>query len=91
MAFRGALYQGLSRHMPRLVAATLSVIAFAAIHLQYALAGGLVAIVTTLQVTLLGAVLMFLYMKSRSLWPGIALHALNNGIALIFLFIALKH
>ncbi|NIJ40447.1 membrane protease YdiL (CAAX protease family) [Parvibaculum indicum] len=86
VAFRGALYQGLSRHMPRLVAAGIATLGFAAIHLQYALAGGVVAVVTTAQVLLLGAALMFLYMKSRSLWPGIALHALNNGVSLIFLF-----
>ena len=90
-AFRGALYQGLSRHMPRLAAALLATIAFTAIHLQYALAGGVVAIVTTAQVAMLGAMLMFLYMKSRSLWPGIALHALNNGVSLIFLFALLQH
>ena len=91
MAFRGALYQGLSRHMPRLAAAILATLAFAAIHVQYALAGGMAAIVTTSQVAALGAVLMFLYMKSRSLWPGIALHALNNGVSLIFLFATMQH
>lgn len=88
-AFRGALYQGLSRHMPRLAAALLATIAFTAIHLQYAFAGGLVAVVTTAQVAVLGAMLMFLYLKSGSLWPGIALHAVNNALTLAVLFAAL--
>ena len=89
--FRAALYQGLSRHMPRLVAAVIAVIGFAAIHVQYAFAGGAAAVVTTAQVTALGAVLMFLYMKSGSLWPGIAVHAVNNALTLAFLFAATQH
>lgn len=89
LAFRAALYQGLRRHMPGIAAAGLAVACFAAIHVQYAFAGGLVAVVTTAQVALLGAMLMFLYLKSGSLWPGIALHAVNNALTLAVLFAAL--
>ena len=91
IAFRSALFHGLSRHMPRLAAAALSVAVFVVIQLQYTLADGVVASVTSAQVAMLGAALMFLYMKSGSLWPGIALHALNNGVSLIFFFVLLQH
>ena len=88
-AFRAALYQGLRRHMPGLVAAGISVVAFAAIHVQYAFAGGFAAVIMTAQVAVLGAILMFLYIRSGSLWPGIALHALNNGVTLTVLYMSL--
>ena len=37
-----------------------------------------------IQIYLLGIVLGYLAWKTRSILPGIFLHALNNGIALIF-------
>ena len=88
MIFRVVLFRALAQHMSGLAAACLSVAVFAAIHVQYTLAGGAVALLMTTEVTLLGAVLMWLYLKSGSIWPSIALHATNNGFAILLLFYA---
>lgn len=86
--FRVVLFRALAQHMSSLAAACLSVAVSAAIHVQYTLAGGAVALLMTTEVTLLGAVLMWFYLKSGSIWPSIALHAANNGFAILLLFSA---
>jgi len=72
--FRGLLYGAVRRRMHPVFAIPLSGGFFAALHPQGGT--GLVA------VFLLGCALAGLYEWRRSLWPGIVLHALNNGVIL---------
>lgn len=88
VVFRVMLFRALASRLPAFAAAALSVAVFVALHVQYTLAGGAVALLTTTEVTLLGAVLMWLYVRSGSIWPSLALHAANNGFALFVLLFA---
>ncbi len=88
MIFRVVLFRALAQRMSVFAAAFLAVAVFVAIHLQYTLAGGAVALLMTTEVALLGGVLMWLYLKSGSIWPSIALHAANNGFAILILLFA---
>lgn len=88
IVFRVMLFRALASRLPAFTAAALSVAVFVALHVQYTLAGGAVALLTTTEVTLLGAVLMWLYVRSGSIWPSLALHAANNGFAFFVLLFA---
>ncbi|MEI6481325.1 MAG: CPBP family intramembrane glutamic endopeptidase [Candidatus Saccharibacteria bacterium] len=70
--FRGIIYVGLTKIWPRWVSAVLTAILFGWLHAQLN-----VGIYTFL----LGLLLTWLYVKSRSLIPGIILHMLNNAVA----------
>lgn len=85
LVFRVMFFRALAARLPVLAAATLSVTIFVAMHVQYTLAGGAVAVLMTAEVTLLGAALMWLYVKSGSIWPSIAVHVANNGFAFLVL------
>ena len=85
LIFRVMFFRALVARLPVLAAATLSVALFVAMHVQYTLAGGAVAVLMTAEVTLLGAALMWLYVKSGSIWPPIAVHVANNGFAFLVL------
>jgi membrane protease YdiL (CAAX protease family) len=87
LIFRAVLFRALSRHMPQIAAAVLAVVIFAAIHLQYVLAGGQVALLMTFEIVLLGSGLMWLYLKSGSILPSICVHVANNGLAFLALVI----
>jgi membrane protease YdiL (CAAX protease family) len=88
LVFRVVLFQALSRRMSRALAACLSVAIFVLMHVQYTFAGGWVAVITTFEVALIGAVLMWLYLKSGSIWPSIGLHVANNGFAFAMVALA---
>ncbi len=75
--FRGVLFQVLWQRTGRVwLSAFVSGFLFGVIHPQFL--GGI------LNVTLLGVVLAMVYAHSRSLLPCILIHALNNGLALLF-------
>jgi membrane protease YdiL (CAAX protease family) len=76
VCFRGMLFGGLRRGMPRLAAALISGLIFGGLH---ALTG--VSAVPPLIV--FGVILALLYEKTGSIVPGILLHMLNNSIALL--------
>ena len=76
VCFRGMLFGGLRQRLPRLAAALISGLIFGALH---ATTG--VSAVPPLIV--FGVVLAFLYEKTGSILPGIALHMLNNSVALL--------
>lgn len=81
LVFRATLFGALRKYMwpvPAMLAATLI---FVVVHVQYTLAGGLFGLVATAQLALLSLVLIWLYVKSGSIWPSFMLHALNNAIA----------
>ena len=71
-----------------MVAATLGVILFGAVHVQYVFAGGLVGALMTFEIMLLGAILMWLYVRSGSIVPSILFHVTNNGLAFLALLFA---
>jgi len=61
------------------IAGTVSWLSFTLVHLVFFGPG------PTIDVSVLSAALVFLYMKERSIWPCIVLHGLNNAFAyLIF-------
>ncbi|HET8555494.1 MAG TPA: CPBP family intramembrane glutamic endopeptidase [Rhodanobacteraceae bacterium] len=84
LIFRGVLLSGLMRYMKAGWAVTLSALIFGCVHLPdfkfvwYAIPA----------LILLGAVLAWLRLHSRSLWPAVAAHAFNNLMATIGWFVA---
>lgn len=73
--FRGFLHAGLRQVLPVGSAAVLSGLAFAALHFP----GGITEL---LFLGGLGVVLALVYENTRSLWPGIILHAVHNALVL---------
>lgn len=76
VCFRGMLFGGLRRRMPRLVAALVAGVVFGALHA----ASGLSAVPV---LSVFGVILCLLYEKTGSVVPGILLHMLNNCVALL--------
>lgn len=85
LLFRVVLFRALARHMPPMLAAGLAVVVFGAVHVQYVFAGGLVGVLMTFGIVLLGAVLMWLYLRSGSILPSIFFHVANNALAFLAL------
>jgi len=71
--FRGYLYGGLRRFFPLRHAIILASALFAAVHLNTD---------AFIVVGLIGALLCYLYERTRSLVPGIVAHAIHNGLVL---------
>jgi hypothetical protein len=76
VCFRGMLFGGLRRRLPRLAAALISGLIFGALHATTGISAVPPLIV-------FGVVLALLYEKTGSILPGIALHMLNNSVALL--------
>lgn len=76
--FRGYVYGGLRRFLPARQAIILGGLVFAAVHLN---ADALLVI------TAIGALLCYLYERTRSLVPGIVAHALHNGLVLLIMLL----
>jgi len=74
--FRGFLYQAFRNSFGVLPGALLSALIFGAIHLEF---------FKLVQLAILGVILALLFEKTKSLWPPIILHALNNTLAYIYL------
>jgi CAAX protease family protein len=70
--FRGFVFAGLLRSMPLVWAIVLSALIFAVAHAD---PGSFVVLF------IIGLALAFLRWRTGSLWPGLLLHALNNGVA----------
>ena len=77
VAFRGFILSGLRREYRAWSAIVLSALLFGFLHVLLSLFQQL------FNATLLGLVLGLLAVKSRSLWPGVAFHAMNNGLAVV--------
>lgn len=75
--FRGFVYPALRRHLGVGGAAWLSGLFFAAVHLQ---------VVNFLPILLLGAALAITYERTGSLLSVVAIHGLNNLVALVFAY-----
>ena len=78
--YRGYLIERLTillKH--RGLAAVVSWLAFSMVHLKFFGAG------PTIDISILSAALVLLYLKEKSVWPCIVLHGINNALAyLIF-------
>lgn len=87
---RGLLYGSLKKVMRALWAAVLTSAIFASAHLPEGSGGGplWVAAIDTFTLSL---VLCYLREKTGSLWSGITLHGVKNGIAFVALFIIGVH
>jgi hypothetical protein len=83
---RGFLYTGLRTKLPIITAAVLTSLAFAAAHLQWGSGNSLLWTAAADTFTL-SLVLIWLRQKTGSLWPGIGVHFIKNGLAFIALFI----
>lgn len=77
--FRGYLLGALRGRMPAWLAIGISAVLFGFFHLSV---GGLIATERVLSSTLLGVVLGWLCWRTGSIFPGIVLHALHNGLML---------
>jgi uncharacterized protein len=77
--FRGFVFAGLRRSMPFAVAALISAFVWALLHFNPDNPGGSWGVVV--QLTVLGVALAWLYERTGSVWPPIAVHAVNNALA----------
>jgi CAAX protease family protein len=80
--FRGFLFGGLRNRMNWVFAAVVSALIFGAFHYTGASSGAVLP-----QLAVLGFGLAWLYQRSGSIYPTMAIHLLNNAIA----FIAIVH
>lgn len=78
--FRGFIFGSLRTKFGTFGAAALSSVFFGILHWDFATTDRLLAVVP---LTLFGFALCALYAHTRSLYPAIALHALNNALAAI--------
>jgi len=86
LLFRGVIFEGLKKSMPVVWAGLLTSVVFASAHLpEGGSSGPLWA--GALDIFTLSLVLVYLKQKTKSLWPGIFLHALKNLVAFISLFL----
>lgn len=84
--FRGFLYTGLRRRFPFVLSALITSALFAIPHLQFG-DGAPLLWVAALDTFVLSLVLCYVRERTDSLWPGIFIHALKNGIAFVALFL----
>ncbi|HXR29658.1 MAG TPA: type II CAAX endopeptidase family protein [Solirubrobacterales bacterium] len=75
VCFRGFLFGGLRRRLPRVAAALVAALVFGALHATT----GISAVPPLIA---FGFVLCLLYEKTGSIVPGIILHVLNNSVAM---------
>lgn len=78
--FRGFVFMGLLRGMSLVWAVIFSALIFAVAHADPG---------SFLVLFCIGLVLAFLRWRTRSLWPGIMLHLLNNGIGALYIVLAM--
>jgi membrane protease YdiL (CAAX protease family) len=74
--FRGFIFGGLRRSMPFLLAAVVSAGIWGLFHFTGPGSWGVV-----LQLSIFGVALAWVYERTGSIWPTIAIHAINNALA----------
>lgn len=82
---RGFLFTSLRKHLSFIGAALVTSIGFGAAHLSASSSGPLY--IAAIDTFVLSMVLCYVREKTGSLWAGIAVHALKNGIAFLSLYI----
>ena len=83
--FRSMLYRGLLRSMALALAAVISALAFAAAH--YLEDGG---VVRAAGAAVMSLAAIWLFHRSRGLWPAIALHATFNGAVITIGYVSAR-
>lgn len=83
---RGVLYSGLRTQLTALWAGLITSLIFAAAHLPEGKGDGLLW-VGAIDTFTLSLVMVYMREKTGSLWPGMGLHALKNGVAFMVLFV----
>ncbi|MDO8288579.1 MAG: CPBP family intramembrane metalloprotease [Parvibaculum sp.] len=86
IVFRAILFRALSNRLPLIVAGAVAIAVFGVVHLQYLMSGLDVAVLMMTEIALIGGVLIWLYQASRSIWPSVFLHVLNNSWVMAILF-----
>lgn len=76
LVFRGFMYSGFERSLGALPAVLLTSAIFTMMHFQY-------NYYELLHIFVLGLVLAWARMRTQSLWTPIAMHAVNNGLAIM--------
>jgi len=84
--FRGFIFTGVRNKLKWGWAALLTSLIFASAHLEFG-SGQPLLWVAAIDTFTLSMVLCYLRQKTDSLWPGILLHALKNGIAFASLYL----
>lgn len=79
--FRSFVFMGLLRGMPVVGAIIFSALIFAVAHADI----GSFAVLL-----FIGLALAFLRWRTRSIWPGMILHALNNGIGVLLIVLTMR-
>jgi len=74
--FRGFLFKGLLKNNPPWIAYVVSALLFALLHPP---------IIVMLEFFVIGMLLASLVHESKSIWPGVLIHALNNALILGYL------
>jgi membrane protease YdiL (CAAX protease family) len=88
--FRGFVYTGLRNKLAPVWAGLFTSLLFASAHLEFG-TGKPLLWVAAIDTFTLSLVLCYLRQKTDSLWPGIMLHALKNGVAFFSLFLITSH
>lgn len=86
--FRGVLLSWFDRKMPLAVAALVTSAIFGIIHFRFLSSPGAGGWLLTLTVALVGLSAAVFAIRTRSLWPGAALHATYNTTVLALAFVA---
>ncbi len=89
IVMRGFLFGSLKSRFRVIPAALITSVIFATAHLQFG-SGAPLLWSAALDTFVLSLVLCYIRQKTGSLWPGIGLHALKNGVAFFALFILPK-
>lgn len=91
LLFRGYLYGKLKSHTPTIIAAIAASLLFAFVHLQWDVQNGMLVFTqfnVAVDVFVLSLVLCALRSLTGSIWAGVLLHMIKNGIAYYILFIS---
>ncbi len=88
--FRGFVFTGLRNKLKPVWAALITSLLFASAHLEFG-SGKPLLWAAGLDTFTLSLALCYLRQKTDSLWPGICLHALKNGVAFLSLFVIAAH
>lgn len=83
---RGFLYSGLRKKFKKITAAVIASLIFGAAHLQFGL-GASPLWIAAIDTTILSLFLIYLRERTGSLWSGMLVHGLKNGLAFLFLFV----
>ena len=84
--FRGFVFSGLRGRLSWVWAAIITSMLFASAHLEFG-SGQPLLWTAAIDTFILSLVLCYLRQKTNSLWPGILVHALKNGVAFMVLYI----